>query len=274
MAERAFSEDENAPDFAFTPQNEPRTPAIHPRYSFLFALLRRFGSYVGTQPFGPLNLLTRRPVHIPRPETEDWTIRLADFISSLPKLPRKRVHLDIGTGTGCIPLLLCHLVPQGTLTSYGVDISPQAIALADENAKLHNIPAVSGKNTFVSRFGNVQSSRFIKASGIQLPVDILTSNPPYIAWSERDTLPESVYLYEDPRSLYGGQSGLEFYSHILRKASLPGFLGPNAIVAFEVGSTQASEVLNMVKTICNKVDVWLDPWGKERVVVGFKTGGV
>lgn len=92
---------------------------------------------VGTQPFGPLTLLTRPPTLIPRPETEEWTIRLAAFLSKHLG-PISSSHpirlLDLCTGSGCIPLLLCKLLPNGSIHSVGVDVSESALGLARENA--------------------------------------------------------------------------------------------------------------------------------------------
>ena len=84
---------------------------------------------------------TRAPTLIPRPETEDWTIRLASLLDD--RFPTedgggRRVlrMLDLCTGTGCIPILLSHLRRQtgGITVAYGVDISTDAVSLARENA--------------------------------------------------------------------------------------------------------------------------------------------
>ncbi|KIP04200.1 hypothetical protein PHLGIDRAFT_15339 [Phlebiopsis gigantea 11061_1 CR5-6] len=87
---------------------------------------------LGTQPFGPLSLLTRAPVLIPRPETEDWTFRLSALLTPSPRKPVRL--LDLCTGSGCIPLLLCRLWPPGAVRAYGVDIGTEAVQLATENA--------------------------------------------------------------------------------------------------------------------------------------------
>lgn len=95
----------------------------------------------GNQPFGPIAIKTRAPTLIPRPETEDWTIRLASLVED--KFPtndggggRAIRVLDLCTGTGCIPILLSYLRRQtgGITIAYGVDVSADAVALAQENA--------------------------------------------------------------------------------------------------------------------------------------------
>lgn len=108
---------------------------------YLLVAFFSHGRNVGTQPFGPLTLLTRPPTLIPRPETEEWTIRLASFITTFlskhqePVSSSNPLHiLDLCTGSGCIPLLLCQLLPKGSVRSVGVDISKSALQLARDNA--------------------------------------------------------------------------------------------------------------------------------------------
>ncbi|EIW82744.1 S-adenosyl-L-methionine-dependent methyltransferase [Coniophora puteana RWD-64-598 SS2] len=104
---------------------------------------------LGTTPFGPLSLLTRAPVLIPRPETEDWALRLAELVRrnrevGQNKSTRLKV-LDLCTGTGCIPLLLGTMLSgdeQGgvgglggtvPVDALGADVATEAVQLAQEN---------------------------------------------------------------------------------------------------------------------------------------------
>lgn len=229
----------------------------------------------GSQPFGPLNLLVRPPVLIPRPETEHWVLRLAESFlpTPTPKVPVSL--LDLGTGSGCIPLLLCHLWPPGSLNAYGVDISPHALRLAQDNAELCGIPSRLGvtkkpKNTFTASSANFLAKDFPDAALSTYPrFDIITSNPPYIPWKEFLELPRSVMDFEDPRALFGGPSGLEFYHAISRLISHKDILNPGAIVALEVGHDQASAVQALMDDTGRflRTEIWLDPWGKQRTVI-------
>ncbi|KAF6763098.1 S-adenosyl-L-methionine-dependent methyltransferase [Ephemerocybe angulata] len=200
---------------------------------------------LGTQPFGPLNLLTRPPVLIPRPETEHWVMKLAETIS--PSLQRPLRLLDLGTGSGCIPLLLCHVWPAGSLKAHAVDISPHALRLANENAALAGIPPASDssspQNTFTASYANFLSNDFPGSPELEkaLPIDILTSNPPYIPWEEYLELPPSVTDYEDPKALFGGPSGLDFYHAIVRLMCRRELFNPNAFVALEVGPSASRD---------------------------------
>lgn len=186
---------------------------------------------LGTQPFGPLALLTRAPTLIPRPETEEWALRLADLLDPArpghgqetgpPGATPKEIHiLDLCTGSGCIPLLLCHLWQARATRATAVDVSTAAAQLARDNAEecqiqVHDPPApgirrpdVPGdESTFMPVVGDILATSFLKTLlGLRKgtrPFDLITSNPPYIPAEEYACLPPSVKDWEDPRALLG-----------------------------------------------------------------------
>ena len=200
-------------------------------------LKKRFS---GTQPFGPLSLLVRPPTLIPRPETEEWTLRLASLLQATTQGPSPKFTssnsiklLDLCTGSGCIPLLLCHLLPPGHIRAIGVDVSSQAVNLAHENSlrvAVQTPPLIGNNNSNINNINNndlgvndfpnsdlpITSNTFqpvqenILAPGFNKritahdgPFDVITSNPPYIPQDEYDKLPTSVRDYEDHRALLG-----------------------------------------------------------------------
>ncbi|KAJ8522493.1 hypothetical protein ONZ45_g970 [Pleurotus djamor] len=224
---------------------------------------------LGTQPFGPLNLLVRPPVLIPRPETEHWVMHLSTLLS--PSSNRPLSLLDLGTGSGCIPLLLCHIWPKGSLRAHGVDISPHAVRLASENAQRCAVPESQSPrilaNSFKPELASYLSPQF--TSRIKPPFDIITSNPPYIPLHEYNDLPKEVKSWEDRDALYGGQDGLDFYRAIARLVSQKGLLSNDGLVVLEVGHDQADSVQQIMQTTGNmsKTETWIDPWGKRRTVV-------
>ncbi len=200
--------------------------------------------------------------------------------------------LDLCTGSGCIPLLLCHLWQSGAAHATGVDISTDAIRLATENAALCGIPALASssataqpQNTFTPVLGDLMHPTFIQAARLQPPYDLITSNPPYIPRAEYDELPPSVKDFEDVRALLGetpGHSppdanlpdtdrakGLVFYHRIASLASRHGLLKRSGgTLALEVGDGQAFEVAQIIKNNfeAHSIDIFKDPWGKRRVV--------
>jgi release factor glutamine methyltransferase len=207
-------------------------------------------------------------------------MKLAEMVSPTSQSPISL--LDLCTGTGCIPLLLCHLWPKGSLRAYGVDISPDAIELAKDNADLCRVATgskSSGRhNVFVPFVADIRDPAFMKS--LHPPFDIVTSNPPYISRSEYQLLPPCVKDYEDPRALLGDpegvpdQDGLSFYHIIARLIAHDGFLKTNGIVAVEIGAEQASAVQEIMQAEghMQETRVWKDAWGKDRTVVARKRG--
>lgn len=165
------------------------TPSPHPPSLRLAHLcrLRARGTplqYVlGTQPFGTLTIRCRRGVLIPRPETESYTLGLADLLLRTTRTPEPLTVVDLCTGTGCIPLQLSASL-RGRfpdLDVHGVDVAPGAVKLARENARQLRPPGVAQGVTFH------QASIFAPDAGLPpFPagkIDLLTANPPYISRS-------------------------------------------------------------------------------------------
>ncbi|KLO09242.1 S-adenosyl-L-methionine-dependent methyltransferase [Schizopora paradoxa] len=257
---------------------------------------------LGTQPFGHLELLVRKPVLIPRPETEDWTIRLASLLS--PSADRPLKLLDLCTGSGCIPLLLCHLWQKGSLRAVGVDVSHDALQLAKDNAKRVNVSspqtlepvddfqeAKKTSNTFVGIHADILDADFIKGPEISTmqPFDVVTSNPPYIPKHEYDGLPPSVRDYEDPAALLGDppspradelneshrdhdRRGLRFYRAIADLIGNHRLVKEGGLAVLEVGHDQSRDVAALMSKNAkvSRTEIWKDPWGVERCVLAWK----
>ena len=221
-------------------------------------------SYTGTSPFGPLDLLARPPTLIPRTETEDWVIRLASTRTPSPTRPAR--VLDLCTGSGCIPLLLCHLWPPASTRAVGVDISPDAVRLAADNtarSRTHE-----RQNTFTPLLADIHDPHLLHR--LDPPFDIITANPPYIPLHEYHALPVSVKDYEDPRALIGDTDGLAFYRTIAALLARDGLLAPHASIALEIGHDQARAVTHILRSTpglyLGPIEIWKDPWDKDRVV--------
>ncbi|EKM54510.1 uncharacterized protein PHACADRAFT_175020 [Phanerochaete carnosa HHB-10118-sp] len=239
---------------------------------------------LGSQPFGPLNLLARSPVLIPRPETEHWTMRLSEYVT--PSASRPISLLDLCTGSGCIPLLLCHLWPSGSVRAFGVDIASEAIQLASENTAIcgfhtpsDNPPSQSPsfRNTFRPILSDIRDPTFLRKSGLYPPFHVVTSNPPYIPRREYDSLPPSVRDFEDRRALLGDPDseqgdGLTFYRDIARLVANEKLLADDGVLAVEVGKGQAKDVERILQDQAKlpKTTIWRDPWLIERVVVATR----
>lgn len=225
-------------------------------------LSRLFTLTEGNTDFGPLTLLTRAPVLIPRPETAFIVEQLE---SMLPHRPLN--VLDLCTGSGCIPLLLAHL---RQVNSWGVDINPTAIALANENAEqLAKAQQLKQPVRFFS--GDILSPSFAADVRNKIGrVDLITANPPYIPQEEYDALPVSVRNWEDKRALFaddvGSIPGVAFYARIAELAMeiIQKDDAPQIRIAVEIGATQGEAVSNLLPGATQVVQ---DQWGRDRMVI-------
>ncbi len=159
----------------------------------------------------------------PRPDSE--TI-IEALLQRIPDRNAELKILDLGTGTGCLLLTLLKEFTnaQGT----GIDLSREAMAVAQENALSLGL---SARATFLH--GNW-------CEGLSGTFDIIVSNPPYIPTTSIGSLAPEVAQYEPKLALDGGADGMDCYRKIL--AAMPAMLNQKGIAALEVGVGQIQAV--------------------------------
>ena len=135
--------------------------------------------------------------------------------------------IDMGTGTGCLLLSLLQELPQAT--GDGIDISPEAIEIARQNAESLNL---NSRSSFMATSWN-------KINAVKL-YEVVISNPPYISQSEMAGLGPEVGKYDPITALFGGVDGLDCYREIA--ALMPRLLAPAGMLFLEIGATQAEAV--------------------------------
>lgn len=179
---------------------------------------------VGNVDFYGNIIKVNKNVLIPRRETEELVEKTISFIKKY--FPAQNIAiLDIGTGSGCIPITLKKFFPNANIDA--VDISEDALKVAKENA-LENDVII---NFYLSDiFQNVYSS-----------YDCIISNPPYIR--EDEEIMDIVKNNEPHLALYAPNDGLYFYEEILKNAK--DYLNQKFIIAFEIGEEQGDEILNI-----------------------------
>ena len=182
----------------------------------------------GTETFRGLELEVTPDVLIPRPETEgvvDAALRvLADRRSaSLPA-----VVADIGTGSGCLALALARVRPD--VVVYATDCSAAALAVAERNARRLGL---ADRVTFL------RGDLFEPLARGGVRVDLVVSNPPYVADEHLPTLQIEV-RHEPESALRGGVDGLHFYRRIVAEAG--SVLAAGAGIVVELGYGQADAV--------------------------------
>lgn len=184
---------------------------------------------VGRTAFRELELRTDARALIPRPETEV----LVEVVLDLTRNRNGITALDIGTGTGCIALSLAREGPFATVDA--VDLSADALDLARENAGLAEL---TDQVTFLH--GSLYEP--LAADG---RYDVIVSNPPYIAETDRPELQVEVGGFEPEAALFGGSDGLSIISAIIDGA--PARLLPGGLLALEVGLGQADAVEELIR---------------------------
>lgn len=210
-------------------------------------------------PFNGLVIICEPPVLIPRPETEEWTIRLAEKLAAVsPKLN----ILDLATGSGCIALALAKALPHATI--YATDISEDALDLAQRNAKFNKINNVTFLQSDV--FKNIPKD---------LQFDIIVSNPPYISAKEYKELAPSVTEWEDKNALVAEHDGFAIIKEIIDHApeyiryNEELFLAGIPQVMIEIGYRQGNRAKELMqKALYTHVKIEKDLEGKDRVIVG------
>lgn len=201
---------------------------------------------LGTQEFCGLDFVVTPAVLIPRHDTE------VIVEEALRRAPGATTILDIGVGSGCIAVALAKKLPNSQV--WGVEQSPEAIALAQQNVERHGVPVTLFEGSLFEPFAD---QRF----------DLIVSNPPYIPTADLETLQPEVREYEPRAALDGGADGLDFYRIIVPAATE--HLNPGGWLMVELGIGQAEAVLGMFeKAGFGDCFTAKDPNGIDRVVGG------
>lgn len=168
---------------------------------------------------------------IPRADTE------ALVEAALELAPQARRVLDLGTGTGCLLLAVLSELPAAS--GIGVDLNPEAAALASRNAQALGLPALFLAGDW--------------ADALDASFDLILSNPPYIEAAAIPALMPEVAGHEPPAALDGGADGLDAYRRIT--AALPRLLAPGGLAVLELGQGQAPAVAQLAR---NAGLTWLE----------------
>ncbi len=201
--------------------------------------------------FYRMKLKVNEHVLIPRPETEELVEQLITDRKS--KLTDPAI-LDIGTGSGCIPIAIKKNLPASKLTA--VDVSKDALALATENAAMHNAHI------------NFMLLDFLdESTWPALPLfEIIISNPPYIPVNEKEKLAKNVTSFEPHLALFvPDKSPLIFYEKIA--AFGRDHLLPNGKIYLETHEDYAQHTAALFRTHYQTVMIKKDMYGKERMII-------
>jgi len=201
---------------------------------------------LGKTEFYGLKIKVNEHTLIPRPETEqlvDWILK-ENFVAAL----------DIGTGSGCIPIALAKHKDAKVLA---IDVSEDALLIAEENAKNNEVEI-----DFIHQ--DILQTNYLQK------VDLIVSNPPYVLESEKEKMQENVLDYEPELALFvEDKNPLIFYKKIASLAI--NFLNENGKLFFEINAKFGKETIEMLADIgFVNIELKKDMNDKDRMIKAIK----
>ena len=201
----------------------------------------------GIAGFRHLDLSVRPGVFIPRPETE-LLVECA-----LAHLPRGSTAIDVGTGSGAIALSMKQERADATVHATEIDNDAMQQAVANRDHLGLDVAIVSG-----DLFSGLPTK-------IEGAVDVVVSNPPYVATTEQNALPVDVVGHEPHIALFAGERGLDVIDRLIDEAGR--WLRPDGWLVVEIGEGQSDDVMALA-TRTGYVDIAIhdDLAGRPRYV--------
>jgi release factor glutamine methyltransferase len=211
--------------------------------------------------FMSLDFVVDERVLIPRPETEILVETVLSKTQGKEFSDKSIIIMEIGTGSGNIAVSLAKNLSNVEI--YTNDISHDALSLAKENIKRHD---VADKVSLLHGDFFEAFNRSVERKHI----DFIVSNPPYISESEWNELEPEVKEHEPRQALVGGEDGFYFYRKIIRDAA--DWLRPGGYLIIEIGETQASTIIKLMQNESNycEIEPIKDLQGKERIISAMR----
>jgi release factor glutamine methyltransferase len=197
---------------------------------------------------------------IPRPETEE----LVEWIlnSTITQHPTPFTILDIGTGSGCIPISLKANLPQANVSA--IDVSEKALEVAKRNAVSNKVEI----NFIQTNILEVEDLSQLPSpiTHYPSPYNIIVSNPPYVRNLEKEEIKKNVLDYEPHLALFVEDTdALLFYRKIAQLALKN--LTPNGLLFFEINQYLGKETVELLQNIGFKnIELKKDMYGNDRMI--------
>ncbi|MBX0357880.1 peptide chain release factor N(5)-glutamine methyltransferase [Halobacillus sp. Nhm2S1] len=191
-------------------------------------------------------------VLIPRPETEELVLGVMEYVRgknlNAPKI------VDLGTGSGVIAITLAAELPGSDVR--GVDLSEEALRIAQKNATQHGADVQFYQGDFLEPL-------------VEESFDVIVSNPPYIAYSEKEQMADTVVDFDPGLALFAEEEGLAAYKTILTQVTH--MKQKPKCIAFEIGQEQGESVTALFDALLPELftEVRQDINGKDRMVFAF-----
>ena len=184
---------------------------------------------LGYEWFGKFKLHVTENTLIPRPETEELVLWIVETLKE--KNNQNAFIIDIGTGSGCIPIYLKYSLQKAEILA--MDINQKTIEVAIQNAKNYAVDIDFFQDDILNLF-HTFSEKF----------DVIVSNPPYILETEKKGMSKRVIAYEPHEALFvTNNDPLQFYRSIVSFAK--NNLKKDGFLFFETHQDYAEDVFNL-----------------------------
>ena len=208
---------------------------------------------IGNTEFYGLPFFVDKNTLIPRPETEElvaWVLNETKVLANNKTIELS--ILDIGTGTGCIPISLAKNLTSLNISA--IDISPEALLIAKQNAILNKVTI---------KFIELD---ILNTESLPQEYDVIISNPPYVRELEKEEIKNNVLKNEPHLALFvADENPLIFYNKIADLAKQQ--LSKNGMLFFEINQYLGKETVNMlVKKGFKNIQLKKDLFGKDRMI--------
>lgn len=208
---------------------------------------------IGNTEFYSLPFLVNKNTLIPRTETEElvaWVLNETKVLANNKTIELS--ILDIGTGTGCIPISLAKNLTSLNISA--IDISPEALLIAKQNAILNKVTI-----EFIEL-------DILNTESLPQEYDVIISNPPYVRELEKEEIKNNVLENEPHLALFvADENPLIFYNKIADLAKQQ--LSKNGILFFEINQYLGKETVNMlVKKGFKNIQLKKDLFGNDRMI--------
>ena len=210
---------------------------------------------LGKTEFYGLPFFVNEHVLIPRPETEELIEWIIEKVTSTSLSDQNNI-LDIGTGSGCIPITLKKKLSKANITS--IDVSEIAIEVAIKNAELNNVEI------------NFIHQDILNTSELHQKFDLIVSNPPYVRELEKEEIKNNVLENEPHLALFvEDHNPLLFYDKIADLAKE--FLSENGLLFFEINQYLGKETVELLQAKGFKnMELKKDLFGNDRMILAHK----
>ena len=207
---------------------------------------------LGVTEFYGLDFKVTSSVLIPRPETEE----LIELIRNDYNPETELSLIDLGTGSGCIPISLAKLFPNSNVSA--IDISEKALEVAQSNAQNLNVKI------------DFYQQNLLEDIQLNQKFDVIVSNPPYIRNLEKEEMHQNVLNFEPHLALFvENENALIFYERVLVFAE--NHLNQNGTIYCEINQYLGQETKQLFEKNYEFVTIYKDISGNDRMLKASKT---